>query len=69
MIDRADEQLRTGYSSLRSDIRSRLGPSSRSDDRTTGGSPSPTGTDIRVIALQAEIALGTSGRFERRAGG
>jgi len=59
------KQFRTGYCSLRSDLRSRFGPGIGSYDRTAGGSAGFAGADLCFATVQAEVDVGTSGRSGR----
>lgn len=59
------KQFRTGYCSLRSDLRSRFGPGIGSYDRTAGGSTGLAGADLCFATVQAEIDMGTSERLGR----
>jgi len=56
------KQFRTGYCSLRSDLRGRFGPGASRYDRTAGGSTGSAGADLCLVVVQAEVDMGTSGR-------
>jgi len=57
------KQFRVGYCGLRSDLRSRLGSSFGRHDRTAGGGTGLAGADLCFVVVQAEVDMGTSGRF------
>jgi hypothetical protein len=58
----------TGDSCRDRGVRCRFGPSARSDDRTSGGSPGYVGAHVRSIGSETENKMergSTSGRGEK----